>query len=222
MGKTRQAQLMQRTERILSTAQALLLDSNTLNLDELSQCLDIAKGTLYKHFSSKDDLLFQLLIRHENQLLQSHQIDDDASARLTRWLMYLLYQPKQTIMFYHLEEQLTDLLLASRFAALYDIRQKRLTLLQDVCQDYLQKHSSTLLTYDYLNKLWTTAYGGALLLNCSFYQGQLGNRNRFVLSLIEEALALPKYHKTPKIPTPTPPKLDDNLSPFGKLTPPTL
>ena len=43
-----------RKEKILSVAEKLLLENNQeITLDELVAELDIAKGTLYKHFRSK-------------------------------------------------------------------------------------------------------------------------------------------------------------------------
>ncbi|MGP4881583.1 TetR/AcrR family transcriptional regulator [Klebsiella pneumoniae] len=45
-----------RKEKILSVAEKLLLENNQeITLDELVAELDIAKGTLYKHFRSKNE-----------------------------------------------------------------------------------------------------------------------------------------------------------------------
>lgn len=224
MSKTRQSQLMERNERILSTAETLLLESddNSLTLDELATTLALAKGTLYKHFGSKDELFLQLLIRFETQLAISHEIDDDPSARLARWLFFTLNNPKKTLVFQTLEADLVNLPLIDGFNELYHIRQERMSLLYDIAKAYLEKIPSTLPAEDYLAKLWAMAHGGAILLNSSFYQRHLGDRYAFICGLVCDALDLPKLYKAPKVAQAPAPKEEDVFSPFGKLNPPTL
>lgn len=51
MNLDRHTQFLMRKEKILSVAEKLLLENNQeITLDELVAELDIAKGTLYKHF----------------------------------------------------------------------------------------------------------------------------------------------------------------------------
>lgn len=224
MSKTRQSQLMERNERILCTAEELLLESDdsTLTLDELADTLALAKGTLYKHFGSKDELLLHLLIRHETRLAISHEIDDDPSARLARWLFSVLHTPKKTMIFQRLESDLVNLPLIDGFNELYQIRQERMAVLHSIAKAYLNKIPSTLPAEDYLAKLWTMAQGGAMLLNSSFYQRHLGDRYAFICGLVCDALDLPKLYKAPKVAQAPAPKEEDVFSPFGKLNPPTL
>ena len=60
MNPDRHQQFLIRKERILSVAEKLLLENNQeITLDELVAELDIAKGTLYKHFKSKNELLLE-------------------------------------------------------------------------------------------------------------------------------------------------------------------
>lgn len=223
MSKGRQSQLFERNEWILSTAELLLLNSENhdLTLDELAKALELAKGTLYRHFGSKDELFLQLLIRHETRLAISHEINDDASARLARWLLMALFESKKTMMFQMLEDRLVNLPLNDGFNELYQIRQERLTVLHAMAQDYLQKIPSTLSAREYLARLWAIAQGGAMLLNSSFYQRHF-NRHAFMWGLVRDALDLPKLYKAPKVAQPPAPKEEDAFSPFGKLNPPTL
>ena len=55
---SRQQQFKNREEVILAVAEQLLLESGEgdITLDSLAEQLDLAKGTLYKHFTSKDEL----------------------------------------------------------------------------------------------------------------------------------------------------------------------
>ncbi len=57
-------------EKILSMAESLLLDNNQdITLSELAEELDIAKGTIYKHFKSKNQLYLELIILNEKRIL---------------------------------------------------------------------------------------------------------------------------------------------------------
>ena len=61
---SRQQQFKNREEKILATAEQLLLEagSGDITLDSLADQLDLAKE-LYKHFSSKDELYLRIIIR---------------------------------------------------------------------------------------------------------------------------------------------------------------
>ena len=55
MSSVRQQNFLLRKEKILAMAETLLLDNNQdITLSELAAELDIAKGTIYKHFKSKN------------------------------------------------------------------------------------------------------------------------------------------------------------------------
>ena len=57
MISVRQQNFLLRKEKILAMAETLLLDNNQdITLSELATELDIAKGTIYKHFNSKNQL----------------------------------------------------------------------------------------------------------------------------------------------------------------------
>lgn len=71
MNPDRHTQFLIRKEKILQVAEKLLLENNQeMTLDELVAELDIAKGTLYKHFRSKNELLLELIIQNEKEILK--------------------------------------------------------------------------------------------------------------------------------------------------------
>lgn len=70
MTTVRQQNFLLRKEKILSMAESLLLDNNQdITLSELAEELDIAKGTIYKHFKSKNQLYLELIILNEKRIL---------------------------------------------------------------------------------------------------------------------------------------------------------
>ena len=74
MNIVRQQNFQLRKEKILAMAETLLLDNNQdITLSELASELDIAKGTIYKHFKSKNQLYLELIIgefKHEVRQFQ--------------------------------------------------------------------------------------------------------------------------------------------------------
>ncbi|HJH08308.1 MAG TPA: TetR/AcrR family transcriptional regulator, partial [Psychrobacter pasteurii] len=105
---SRQQQFKNREEKILATAEQLLLEagSGDITLDSLADQLDLAKGTLYKHFSSKDELYLRIIIRYEEQLFNINKIDDSVSAGVSRMILQQLMSPQKALLFNQIEERL--------------------------------------------------------------------------------------------------------------------
>ena len=195
---SRQQQFKNREESILAVAEQLLLESGEgdITLDSLAEQLDLAKGTLYKHFASKDELFLRIIIRHEQQLLILNSIDDSASAGVARVILYHLLNPQKAMLLNQIEERLASsaIGLNKLFSQLYEIRRERMKHLIATTNAYLQSQDSCLATRDYLATIWAMGQGGAGLLNSSFYQRYLGRRDTLRLALVQQILDLPKQY----------------------------
>ncbi|WP_019672339.1 TetR/AcrR family transcriptional regulator [Psychrobacter lutiphocae] len=195
---SRQQQFKDREEKILATAEQLLLEagSGDITLDSLADQLDLAKGTLYKHFSSKDELYLRIIIRYEEQLFAINKIDDSAGSGVSRMILQQLMNPQKALLFNQIEERLAASAqgLNRMFGELYQIRRARMKRLLDITSQYLQSQNSGLSTRDYLSTIWAIGQGGASLLNSSFYQRYLGRRDTLRLALIQQMLDLPKQY----------------------------
>ena len=195
---SRQQQFKNREEKILATAEQLLLEagSGDITLDSLADQLDLAKGTLYKHFSSKDELYLRIIIRYEEQLFNINKIDDSVSAGVSRMILQQLMSPQKALLFNQIEERLAASAqgLNRMFGELYEIRRARMKRLIDLTSKYLQSQNSGLSTRDYLSTIWAIGQGGASLLNSSFYQRYLGRRDTLRVALVQQMLDLPKQY----------------------------
>lgn len=60
----KQREIQQREERILEIARKMVLDGGYigLNMDRIAQELEYSKGTIYQHFSNKEDILIALAV----------------------------------------------------------------------------------------------------------------------------------------------------------------
>lgn len=194
----RKQQFELREMRILQTAEQLLLESGEgdLTLDSLALTLDLAKGTLYKHFSSKDELLMRILIDYEKRKLDMIVVEDGAGAGVARLVLQLLNLPHRAILFNQIEERLSSTAsgLNKMFAELYSIRRERMVRMSKIVQLYLAEQDSAMNIRDYMATLYAVGQGGASLLNSSFYQRYLGSRDTLKIALVRQMLDLPRLY----------------------------
>lgn len=192
----RQTQFREREQLIFQVAERLLLENGDtgMTLDALAAELDLAKGTLYKHFQSKDELYMLLIIRNENMLLEMmKQRHQNFNEMLTFFMLHHLHHPERTVLFHTLEERLSmsGVGLQRLFTNLYQIRRQRLRILIQMVEEYLLQIQSTMSVRDYLAGIWSLTQGAAMMLNSSFYQRYLGSRDSLRMTYIQQALAMP-------------------------------
>ncbi|MFB2538084.1 TetR/AcrR family transcriptional regulator [Acinetobacter sp. c3-l95] len=195
MKHQRQELYKEREQQIIAVAETLLLDNQNFTLDEIAKELNLAKGTLYKHFSSKNELLMRLVIDNEYQVLDiSKQYGDDLKQYIPRYMLYHLLDPKKTITLHHIEEQLTMTVSQSSLAfdELYRIRQQRLADIREMVEKHANAMNFEISIRDYSSYVWSITFGACLLLNSSYYQRSIGSRKKLINLYINQALAFPK------------------------------
>ena len=193
----RQAQFRARETLIFQVAEQLLLENGEsgMTLDALAAELDLAKGTLYKHFQSKDELYMLLIIRNERMLLEMIMDSEKAfPEHLAFFMLHHLHHPERTVLFHQIEERLsiTGQGIQHLFSELYKVRRHRLRLIINMTETYLASIHSSMSVRDYLASIWSLTHGAAAILNSSFYQRYLGSRDTLRVAYIDQALALPK------------------------------
>ena len=195
MTSVRQQNFLLRKEKILAMAGTLLLDNNQdITLSELATELDIAKGTIYKHFKSKNQLYLELIILNETRLLEiSQKHNNDIKTYVSEYMLYNMLNSNRTILLHVIEERLTnnERKLKELFEKLYQIREQRIIEIKDMTSDYLKSLDSAMSIRDYLSYVWTVTYGASLLLNSTHYQKSIGSRERLIKLYVNQALMTP-------------------------------
>ena len=195
MTSVRQQNFLLRKEKILAMAETLLLDNNQdITLSELATELDIAKGTIYKHFKSKNQLYLELIILTETRLLEiSQKHNNDIKTYVSEYMLYNMFNSNRTILLHVIEERLTnnERKLKELFEKLYQIREQRIIEIKDMTSDYLKSLDSAMSIRDYLSYVWTVTYGASLLLNSTHYQKSIGSRERLIKLYVNQALMTP-------------------------------
>lgn len=140
MSSVRQQNFLLRKEKILSMAENLLLDNNEdITLNELASEMDIAKGTIYKHFKSKNQLYLELIILNEQRLLEiSKRFNTDFRTYVSEYMLYHLHNSNRTILLHMIEERLTNTEkgLKELFQELYQVREERILSIRDLTREY--------------------------------------------------------------------------------------
>ncbi|AWD71367.1 MULTISPECIES: TetR/AcrR family transcriptional regulator [Acinetobacter] len=194
MSSVRQQNFLLRKEKILSMAENLLLDNNEdITLNELASEMDIAKGTIYKHFKSKNQLYLELIILNEQRLLEiSKRFNTDFRTYVSEYMLYHLHNSNRTILLHMIEERLTNTEkgLKELFQELYQVREERILSIRDITREYLDTNNSSMSIRDYLSFIWTVTYGASLLLNSTSYQKAIGSRERLIELYVNQALMI--------------------------------
>ncbi|POU20160.1 TetR family transcriptional regulator [Acinetobacter sp. ACNIH3] len=194
MSSVRQQNFLLRKEKILSMAESLLLDNNEdITLNELASEMDIAKGTIYKHFKSKNQLYLELIILNEQRLLEiSKRFNTDLRTYVSEYMLYHLHNSNRTILLHMIEERLTNTEkgLKELFQELYQVREERILSIRDLTREYLDANNSSMSIRDYLSFIWTVTYGASLLLNSTSYQKAIGSRERLIELYVNQALMI--------------------------------
>lgn len=191
----RQEIYKEREQQIVNVAESLLLENQNFTLDEIAKELDLAKGTLYKHFSSKNELLMHLIIENEKKVLEiSKAYNHDIKEYIPRYMLYHLLDPKKTIILHQIEEHLTMTVSQASLAfdELYQVRQERILCIRDMVEQYLKVMNYDISIRDYSSYVWSLTFGASLLLNSSFYQRSIGSRKKLINLYINQALAFPQ------------------------------
>ena len=195
MNTVRQQNFLLRKEKILAMAETLLLDNNQdITLGELASELDIAKGTIYKHFKSKNQLYLELIILNERKLLEiSKKYKNNIKTYVSQYMLYNMLNSNRTILLHVIEDRLTnnEKNLKELFEQLYAIREERIIEIRDMTGEYLTSLESAMSIRDYLSYIWTVTYGASLLLNSTHYQKSIGSRERLIKLYINQALMTP-------------------------------
>ncbi len=187
----RAAAFRAREQAILHAAETLLLElgDESITIEMIAERVGIAKGTIYKHFQSKDELILQLLIAYEHELaatLQAAASSGDIGRIVQAYFAFRLSSPEKHLLFERLENKLaaTRRTLRPFFARLYFIRKSYLKDMLPLVGQYLRQNHSPMTPRDYLSAVWALTQGSAAILHSTFYQRYLGDRDGLMSALL--------------------------------------
>lgn len=169
MSSVRNQKIILNKQKILESAERLLIDHcQNIVIDDLAKEVDMAKGTIYKYFKSKNQIYLEILIQNEKRLLDiSINYNKDIKTFLSNFMLYHLNNSNRTIKLHTIEEQITsqERKLNPLFDELYSIREKRIVEMKDITAEYLKRVGSVFSVRDYFSYIWSITYGVALFIS---------------------------------------------------------
>lgn len=179
---------------ILQAAEKIAIENNQETpVHEIALSLDIAKGTIYNSFRSKNHLYLELLILNEKRLLELAKVyNNDIHEGVSSYMLYHMQESNRTVLFHSIEERITskETKLKKLFEELYGIREQRIIELKEVVSAHLNAYKSHISVRDYLSYVWTITHGACLLLNSTYYQKSIGDRKKLMNFYIQQALTV--------------------------------
>lgn len=181
-----------REQEILDTALQLFLDQgeDSVTVEMIADAVGIGKGTIYKHFETKNEIYLLLMLRYEEDLAGVFQTisDDDDKERLAReYFRFRISDPRRYQLFDRLENKvIKDHALPELVDKLHRIREANFARLTDIVKARIAEGSLEDVDPIYhICSAWALAHGAVALMESPFYQKLIDDKADFLDFLIE-------------------------------------
>jgi TetR/AcrR family transcriptional regulator len=212
MEKTKQKilQFKQREQAILDMALELLIEQgeDKVTVEQIASRVDIGKGTIYKHFTSKSEIYIRLLFDYEEQLkadmdqavMDAEAGDYGAPARV--YFAKRMSDPTRARVFQRLEEKMV--LNGEETEKLQQLESLRQSVLEKLNQTFANRIKEGHLIkevppYYYYLAYWALTHGAVELYHNHSFQDLIADKPDFMKFIMD--LGQHMGVKTPSAPT---------------------
>jgi AcrR family transcriptional regulator len=190
---TRKAQEFRQREReILDAALALFLEEgeDRVTVEMIADRVGIGKGTIYKHFETKNEIYLLLMLRYEEDLAGVFQKISDVDNKETlarEYFRFRISDPKRYQLFDRLENKvIKDHALPELVEKLHSIRKANFARLTEIVKARMEEGSLEEVPAIYhICSAWALAHGAAALMESPLYQKLIDDKDDFLDFLIE-------------------------------------
>ena len=185
-----------REEEILQKAQELFIahGEDKVTVEMIADAVGIGKGTIYKHFETKDEIFLRLMIRYEEQLgevfskLEDGGDNDEDRTRLAKeYFGFRMKNPEKYALFDRLEHKLTNNNSCPELVEkLHETRAKNLDALIKVLEARIAEGKlEDVPPHYHIFASWALVHGAVALYHSKFYSEFIDNKDGFFNFLIE-------------------------------------
>jgi len=177
-----------REEEILERAQALFIEhgEDKVTVEMIADAVNIGKGTIYKHFETKDEIYLRLMIRYEEELAEMfdrlNEGESGDRAQLAKdYFSFRMNQPDKYALFDRLEHKLTNKTSCPDLVAkLHEIRAMNLDKLAASIQSKIDEGIlEDVPAYYHIFAAWALVHGSVALYHSKFYQDFIEDKEGF-------------------------------------------
>ena len=183
-----------REEEILQKAQDLFIEhgEDKVTVEMIADAVGIGKGTIYKHFETKDEIYLRLMIRYEDQLSevfdQLEASGDKDRARLAKeYFGFRMKNPEKYALFDRLEHKLTNSNSCPELVQkLHETRASNLDRLVKIVEMRISEGKlEDVPAHYHIFAAWALVHGAVALYHSKFYNEFIDNKDDFFNFLID-------------------------------------
>lgn len=190
---TRKAQeFRQREQQILDAALALFLElgEDRVTVEMIADRVGIGKGTIYKHFETKNEIYLLLMLRYEEDLAELfNEISetDDKETLAREYFRFRISDPGRYQLFDRLENKvIKDHAVPDLVEKLHRIRESNFERLSNILKARIQEGTLEDVPAIYhICSAWALAHGAVALMQSPFYQRLIEDKDDFLDFLVE-------------------------------------
>ena len=177
-----------REEEILERAQELFIahGEDKVTVEMIADAVNIGKGTIYKHFETKDEIYLRLMIRYEEELAEMfdrlNEGDSRDRAKLAKdYFSFRMKDPDKYALFDRLEHKLTNKTSCPDLVSkLHEIRASNLDKLAGVIKAKIDDGTlEDVPPYFHIFAAWALVHGAVALYHSKFYQEFIEDKDAF-------------------------------------------
>lgn len=176
----------QREQAILDCAQQLFIElgEDKVTVEMIADKVGIGKGTIYKHFETKNEIYLLLMIRYEEELAEMfRRIDtsEDKEALVREYFRFRVQDPDKYLLFDRLESKLmADKAVPALLDKLHAIRASNLEKLSSIVKERIAEGKLADVPPEFhIGMAWALAHGASALMKSEFYLKFIQNQEAF-------------------------------------------
>jgi len=186
-----------RERLILDTALKLFLeqDEDKITVETIAEAVGIGKGTIYKHFTSKQEIYLLLLIGYEEELagiLQQIDPNDDKDRLVRAYFQFRMSDPARYALFDRLEKKCANDESLSRLTErLHRVRESNVDQLEKVIRARIAEGKlADVPPYFHIAAAWALVHGAVGLYSSDFYKDRIEDKEACFGFLMESAVRM--------------------------------
>jgi len=187
----------QREVRILDSALELFLEQgeDKVTVEMIAEKVNIGKGTIYKHFSTKAEIYLRLMLDYEREmasLFQLPEIAENKEALSKAYFEFRMQEPAKYLLFNRLEEKLVKAnVIPDMIEELHQFRAKNLESLSDLISGRVEEgHLEEVPAYFHYCASWAFVHGAAVLYQSEFFQDVIQDKDEFFRFMMDIGVRL--------------------------------
>lgn len=188
----------QREEEVLQAALDLFLEmgEDRVTVEMIAEKVGIGKGTIYKHFETKDEIYLLLMIRYEEEMAQLFQRIEETSGNKEQlakeFFLFRIKDPKRYMLFDRLEQKLVAAKsVPELLGRLHKIRASNAEKLTRIIQARIKEGVlEDVPPYFHVCSAWALAHGAVALMQSQFYNTVIEDKEGFIDFLLQTGIRM--------------------------------